>query len=104
MVNLRQILDDLLWIAATMSHPAGLPLTAANPREAPAMQPPPGVEAHVTNHSDEQKFFYLCITVATIVPGVLLLIRLYTKVRLVKKVELSDCLCSQPQVQAPLDL
>lgn len=76
-----------------MSHPAGLPLTAANPREEPAMQPPPGEEAHVTNRSDEQRFFYLCITVATIVPGVLLLIRLYTKARLMKKVELSDCSC-----------
>ncbi|KAI4122827.1 MAG: hypothetical protein LQ341_007264 [Variospora aurantia] len=73
-----------------MSHPAGLPLTAANPREEPAMQPPPGEEAHVTNRSDEQRFFYLCITVATVVPGVLLLIRLYTKAKLMKKVELSD--------------
>lgn len=54
------------------------------------MQPPPGVEAHVTNHSDEQRFFYLCITLATVVPGVLLLIRLYTKARIMKKIELSD--------------
>ncbi|KAL8728516.1 MAG: hypothetical protein Q9166_005338 [cf. Caloplaca sp. 2 TL-2023] len=73
-----------------MSHPAGLPLSAANPCEAPAMQPPPGVEAHVTNHSDEQRFFYVCITLATVVPGVLLLIRLYTKARLMKKMELPD--------------
>ncbi|KAL8684505.1 MAG: hypothetical protein Q9224_006309, partial [Gallowayella concinna] len=73
-----------------MSHPAGLPLSAANPREAPALQPPPGVEAYITNHSDEQRFFYVCITLATVVPGVLLLIRLYTKARLMKKIDLPD--------------
>jgi hypothetical protein len=38
------------------------------------MQPLPGVQAHVTNHSDEQKYFYVCITLATVVPGILPLI------------------------------
>lgn len=61
------------------------------------MLPPPGVEANVTNHSDQQKYFYVCITLATVVPGVLLLIRWYTKARLVRKIELSDCL-NTPQV------
>lgn len=75
-----------------MSHPSGLTLSAENPLEEPAMQSPPGVEAHLTNSSDEQKYFYFCITFATVVPGILLLIRLYTKARLVRKMELSDCL------------
>ncbi|KAF7513290.1 hypothetical protein GJ744_009711 [Endocarpon pusillum] len=73
-----------------MSHPAGLPLSAKNPLEEPALQPPPGVEAHVTNRSDEQNYFYVCITLSTVVPGILLLIRLYTKARLIKKIDLSD--------------
>lgn len=64
----------------------------ANPLQEPALETPPGVISQFpTTHSDEQAWFYVCATLSTVVPGILLLLRLYTKLRVVRKVDLTDC-------------
>lgn len=64
----------------------------ANPLQEPALETPPGVISQFpTTHSDEQAWFYVCATLSTVFPGILLLLRLYTKLRVVRKVDLTDC-------------
>ncbi|KAL8914310.1 MAG: hypothetical protein Q9171_001030 [Xanthocarpia ochracea] len=60
--------------------------------DGPALQPPPGVVANVTNRSDEQFWYYVCISVCTVIPGNLLCLRFYTKLRIIRKVDLTDYL------------
>ena len=60
--------------------------------QGPALQPPPGATVRFpTTHSDEQKWFYVCVVLSSVVPGVLLLLRMYTKLRVVRKVDFTDC-------------
>ncbi|KAL8858966.1 MAG: hypothetical protein Q9178_004447 [Gyalolechia marmorata] len=60
--------------------------------DGPALQPPPGVAANVTNRSDELFWYYVCVPVCTVIPGILLCLRLYTKLRIIRKVDLTDYL------------
>ena len=58
----------------------------------PAMKIPSGVISQFpTTHSSEQAWFYVAATLAAIVPGTLLLLRLYTKWCIVRKMDLTDC-------------
>ena len=64
----------------------------ADPLLEPASKMPPGVVSQFpTTHSDEQAWVYLATILSTIVPGTLLLLRLYTKLRVFRKVDLTDC-------------
>lgn len=59
----------------------------------PALDTPLGVISHFpTTHSSEQVWFYITATLSAIVPGTLLLLRLYTKWRIVRQLDLIDCL------------
>ena len=59
----------------------------------PALGTPDGVISHFpTTHSSEQAWFYIAGTLSAVVPGTLLLLRLYTKWRVVRQVDLIDCL------------
>lgn len=60
--------------------------------DGPALLPPPGVTSHLTNSSSQQNWYYVFISLCTVIPGVLLLLRLYTKIRIVRKLDLTDCL------------
>ena len=65
----------------------------------PALDTPPGVLSQFpTTHSHDQVWFYVCATLSAVVPGTLLMLRLYTKLRVVRKVELTDCAVSPPKV------
>ena len=66
--------------------------------DGPALQPPPGVVANVTNRSDEQFWYYVCISVCTVIPGNLLCLRFYTKLRIIRKVDLTDCASESFQI------
>lgn len=57
----------------------------------PALPPPPGVIAHFSRTSPDQKWFYICVPLFTIIPGIFILLRLYTKLKIVRKLDLSDC-------------
>lgn len=58
----------------------------------PALETPSGVISQFpTTHSDEQAWYYVCVTLSTVVPGTLLLLRLYTKLSIVRRVDLTDC-------------
>ena len=64
----------------------------ADPLQAPALQAPSGVISQFpTTYSSEQVWFYVASTLSGVVPGALLLLRLYTKVRIVRNVDLIDC-------------
>ena len=62
-----------------------------DPLQLPALGTPPGVVSlFPTTRSDEQAWYYVCVTLCTVVPGSLVLLRLYTKVRIVRKVDVID--------------
>lgn len=66
--------------------------TMADPLQSPALETPPGVISQFpTTHSGGQVWFRVSATLFTIVPGTLLLLRLYTKLRIVRKVDITDC-------------
>lgn len=58
----------------------------------PALKTPSGVISQFpTTHSSEQAWFYIAATLSAVVSGTLLLLRLYTKWRIVRKLDLIDC-------------
>ena len=59
--------------------------------DGPALSLPKGVTPEVNNHSGEQALYFVVASLCTIVPGMLLLLRLYTKLRIFRKVDLTDC-------------
>ena len=64
----------------------------ADPLQEPALQTPSGVISQFpTTYSSEQAWFYVAATLSAVVPGTLLLLRLYTKIRIVRNVDLIDC-------------
>lgn len=69
-----------------------LPTIMADPLQVPALQTPAGVISQFpTTYSSEQAWFYVAATLSAVVPGILLLLRLYTKIRIVRNVDLIDC-------------
>ena len=64
----------------------------ADPLQEPALKTPSGVISQFpTTKSHEQVWFYIAVTLSTVVPGTLLLLRLYTKLRIIRKVDIIDC-------------
>ena len=58
----------------------------------PALETPPSaISQFPTTHSEEQAWFCVFATFSAVVPGVLLLLRLYTKLRVVREVDVTDC-------------
>ena len=75
----------------------------ADPLQEPALETPPGVISRFpTTHSDEQAWFYVAVTLSAIVPGTLLLLRLYTKLRVVRQLDWTDCSTSSSSFVAPM--
>lgn len=75
----------------------------ADPLQEPALQTPPGVISQFpTTHSDEQAWYYVCAILSSIIPGTLLILRLYTKLRVVRKVDLTDCSISPSRFTLPI--
>lgn len=69
----------------------------------PALETPPDVISQFpTNHSGEQAWYYVAATLSTVVAGTFLLLRIYTKLRIVRKVDLTDCLISLSRFTAPI--
>lgn len=65
----------------------------ADPLQEPASKTPSGVISQFpTTHSKDQAWFYITAFFTTVVPGTLLLLRWYTKLRIVRKVDWTDCL------------
>ena len=59
----------------------------------PSLDTPSGVISHFpTTRSSDQAWFHITGTLSAVVPGTLLLLRLYTKWRVVRHVDLIDCL------------
>ena len=57
----------------------------------PALSPPPGVEPHFSKQSPEQAWYYVVAVLGTVVTGSLYILRMYTKIRIVRKVDITDC-------------
>ncbi|KAF2832848.1 hypothetical protein CC86DRAFT_399514 [Ophiobolus disseminans] len=58
----------------------------------PALLPPPNTESHLTTHSPEQKWYYVCAVLYTVIPGLFISLRIYTKIRIVRKMDVTDYL------------
>jgi hypothetical protein len=65
------------------------------------MLPPGVISQFPTTHSDEQAWYYVCATLCAVIPGTLLLLRLYIKLHIVRKVILTDCSIPPPRFVAP---
>lgn len=77
----------------------------ADPLNQPALSTPPGTVSHFpTTHSREQAWYYVCATLCAVITGTFLLLRLYTKVRIVSKVDVTDCLLSPMGYHSTLTL
>jgi len=57
----------------------------------PAMRAPPGVAVHLTTSSPEQKWYFICVPLFSIIPGIFIILRVYTKLKIVKKLDCADC-------------
>ena len=60
--------------------------------ETPALPAPYGTISHITTHSPEQAWYYAGGAPCTIVSVLLLILRLYTKTWMVRRVDATDCL------------
>ena len=64
----------------------------------PAMdsdQIPPGENRTMTPHGPDQVWFLVTAVTCVVVPGLFLILRLYTKLAIVRSLELADCKLSQ---------
>ncbi|KAL8749337.1 MAG: hypothetical protein Q9199_007748 [Rusavskia elegans] len=66
--------------------------TAERLLHAPALDTPPGVHRHMSTQSPEQAGVYVCSVLVAVVPGTLLCLRLYTKIRILRRTDLTDYL------------
>lgn len=66
-------------------------MAPSNIFEEPAMRPPEGIVPHLSTNSPEQTWYYVCVSFCSVVSGVLLSLRLYTKLRIIRKVDATDC-------------
>ena len=63
-------------------------------REQPALDPPPGVKAHVTNRSPVQDSLIIYGIVCLIVATIFMAVRLYTNIFIVRRLKIADCTSS----------
>ncbi|KAL8629554.1 hypothetical protein Q9189_004735 [Teloschistes chrysophthalmus] len=66
------------------------PNTTAELLEGPASQPPEGVTSSLTNRSDAQSWYYVSVVLCTVIPGVFLLLLLYTRCFIVRRMDITD--------------
>jgi hypothetical protein len=66
--------------------------TMAQKLDEPALDPPPGVVPHFSTSSYDQRWFYVAAAFCTVVPGVLFAMRLYTRIRIIRKMDVTDCM------------
>jgi hypothetical protein len=59
--------------------------------DGPAHKAPPGVIVHLSRTSPEQKWYFICVPLFTVIPGIFLILRLYTKIKIIRKLDLTDC-------------
>jgi hypothetical protein len=59
--------------------------------DGPALSPPPSVEANFSTKSHAETWYYVCAVLCTVIPGSFIVLRMYTKVSIVRKVDLTDC-------------
>ncbi|KAI4091212.1 MAG: hypothetical protein LQ339_008189 [Xanthoria mediterranea] len=58
----------------------------------PALDTPPGLHRHMSTQSPEQAGVYVCSVLVAVVPGTLLCLRLYTKLRILRRSDWTDYL------------
>lgn len=59
--------------------------------EGPALPPPHGGVPFLPNSSEEQVWFFVCVSFCTVISGTFLLLRLYTKLCVVRQADPTDC-------------
>ena len=57
----------------------------------PALAPPKGVTPQLDGHWDEQYWWYIVVSLCMGIMAVFILVRIYTKWKIVKKFEAADC-------------
>lgn len=79
-------------MAPTPNKPTLLtPAVISYLKEGPALQPPKGVIPNVNNHWDDEWLLYFTVSLCMAVIGIMVIVRLYTKWRIVKRFEAADC-------------
>jgi hypothetical protein len=59
--------------------------------DSPALSAPPGVTPVLSRTSPEQIWFFICVPLFTIVPGIFMILRFYTKAKIIRKIDWVDC-------------
>lgn len=60
----------------------------------PAMAPSqalPGADMHMTTHGPDQKWFLVVAITCIVVPAIFLMLRVYTRLAIVRSLEIADC-------------
>jgi hypothetical protein len=57
-----------------------------------ALKPPPGADTTMTLDSPEQVWFLIVAITCIAIPGLFLIVRIYTKLAVVRRFEIADCM------------
>jgi hypothetical protein len=58
----------------------------------PALPPPKGIIPHLVNHSEKENLLYIVGSLCMGIMGILITVRIYTKLRVIRKLEAADCM------------
>ena len=56
-----------------------------------ATTPEGGVILQPTNRSESQRWYYVCVVPSLVISGSFVALRMYTKIRIIRKTNISDC-------------
>lgn len=59
--------------------------------DGPALPATNGETGFLPNSSEEQIWFFVCVSFCTVISGTFLLLRIYTKLYVVRQADLTDC-------------
>lgn len=71
--------------------------------DGPAMKPPTGVKPDFNHPANKQGYFILTFVLTVAVSTLAIIIRMYTKVRIIRKVGWEDCMVTSFYPRAPLN-
>jgi hypothetical protein len=66
--------------------------------EGPALTPPMGAKSDFSGHSEGEMYYYILLPLFTILSGILLILRIYTKLTVVRKFNVADCEFGRTQI------
>lgn len=64
--------------------------------DTPALQAPPGADTTMTTDGPDQVWYLVVAITCVAIPGLFLMVRVYTKLAIVRSLEIADCKSTSP--------